>query len=75
MDLLAKLKEAAASNEFVESKNYYFQRHICDSSGEEVKVMLDYTLSSQTSDEILRFGLCPCCGKCFYHKDYESKEF
>lgn len=73
MDLLSVLKEASASKEFIESKNYYFQTHMCGS--EEVKVMLDYTLSSDISDKILRFGVCPCCGKCFYHRDYESKGF
>ena len=75
MDLLSVLKEASASKEFVESKNYYFQTHLCSSENAEVKVMLDYTLSSDLSDKILRFGVCPHCGKCFYHRDYESKGF
>ena len=75
MDLLSVLKEVSASKDFVESKNYYFQKHLCNSENTEVKVMLDYTLSSDLSDKILRFGICPHCGKCFYHRDYESKGF
>lgn len=75
MDLLSKLKEVSTAKEFVESKNYYFQNHLCLNSNEEVKVMLDYTLSNDRDDNILRFGICPSCGKCFYHKDYESKGF
>lgn len=75
MDLLSILKEASDSKEFKESKNYYFEKHNCHKKGEEVKVMLDYTLSTDLSDEILRFGKCAHCGVCFYHKDYESKSF
>ncbi len=75
MDLLSKLKEASASKDFVESRNYYFHTHLCDKAEEDVKVMLDYTLSTDLSDDILRFGVCPHCGKCFYHKDFESKSF
>lgn len=75
MDLLSKLKEVSASKSFEESKNYYFQTHLCEGNGQEVKVMLDFTLSYDKNDCILRFGICPCCGKCFYHKDYESKGF
>lgn len=73
MDLLSKLKEVSASSEFTETKNYYFETHLCN--GNNVKVMLDYTLSNDRDDSILRFGICPECGRCFYHKDYESKGF
>lgn len=73
MDLLSKLKEVSQSSDFVETNNYYFQTHLCNN--EEVKVMLDYTLSNDKDDSILRLGICPHCGKCFYHKDFESKGF
>lgn len=73
MDLLSKIKEAAQASDFVETKNYYFQTHLCNN--DEVKVMLDYTLSNDKDDSILRFGICPQCGKCFYHKDFQSKGF
>lgn len=73
MDLLSKLKEISKVSDFEETKNYYFQTHLCNNK--EVKVMLDYTLSNDTDDNILRFGICPHCGKCFYHKDFQSKGF
>lgn len=73
MDLLSKIKEAAQASDFVETKNYYFQTHLCNN--DEVKVMLDYTLSNDKDDSILRLGICPHCGKCFYHKDFQSKGF
>lgn len=73
MDLLSKLKEVSQTSDFAETKNYYFQTHLCNN--EEVKVMLDYTLSNDKDDSILRFGICPRCGKCFYHKDFQSKGF
>ncbi len=73
MDLLSKLKEVANASEFIESKNYYFQTHLC--GNDNVKVMFDYTLSNDKDDRILRFGICPNCGRCFYHNDYESKGF
>lgn len=73
MDLLSKLKEVSKSTDFVETSNYYYQTHSCNNN--EVKVMLDFTLSNDRDDSILRFGICPHCGKCFYHKDFESKGF
>lgn len=73
MDLLSILKETSNASDFVETSNYYFQNHSCNNK--EVKVMLDFTLSNDKDDSILRFGSCPQCGRCFYHKDFESKGF
>lgn len=73
MDLLAKLKEVSASEEFVEVRDYYYHTHLC--GGKEVKTRLDFVLSNETDDGILRFGICGECGKCFYHKDFESRLF
>lgn len=74
MELIEVLKDIGAKNEFVKSGNYYYERHIC-SDGEEKKVMMDYTLSSDTTDKILRFGVCEDCGRVFYHNDFSSKSF
>lgn len=73
MELLSILKKVSGSTEFVESGNYYYEHHQCKDG--DVKVMLDFTLSNDMDDSILRFGICPHCGKCFYHKDFESKGF
>ena len=73
MDLLSKLKEVSASSEFVEVKDYYYHTHQC--GGSDVKIRLDFVLSNDIDDSILRFGLCDKCGKCFYHKDFESRLF
>ncbi len=74
MDLLQVLKDAGRSEDFEESKNYYFQKHICAADGRERKVNLDFSLEDDISDKALRFGRCPQCGKVFYHRTYrESK--
>lgn len=75
MDLLEELKSIGGRACFEESPNYYFQRHICEKSGKEEKVMLDFTLGNDTTDKILRFGVCERCGKVFYHRDFSSKTF
>lgn len=73
MELKDVLKTAGGAKEFVKSDNYYFERHMC--GGEEKKVMLDYTLSAETTDKIIKFGICEGCGKVFYHNDHSSKSF
>ncbi len=75
MDLLQELQKIAGKDDFEESSNYYFQRHSCEKSGKEEKVMLDFTLSNDKTDKILRFGLCEHCGKVFYHRDFSAKSF
>ncbi|MCD7905634.1 MAG: hypothetical protein LUC97_06975 [Clostridiales bacterium] len=72
MDLLEVLKETGKSEDFEESKNYYFQRHICKADGKERKVNLDFCLENDITDKALRFGICPGCGKVFYHRDFKS---
>ncbi|MCD8089492.1 MAG: hypothetical protein LUD81_02530 [Clostridiales bacterium] len=75
MDLIEVLKEAGRSSDFEESKNYYFQRHICAADGAERKVNLDYTLEGDMTDKAVRFGICPECGKVFYNRHYREKKF
>ncbi len=76
MELLENLKDLIKnSSEYEETRNYYFQNHNCDKNGNNIKVQLDYTLSCDISDKIVRFGQCPYCLKTFYHYDYNSKTF
>lgn len=76
MDLL---KEAAAifvnAKNFYETKNYYFERHNCKDCGEDIKIMLDFMLSNETTDKLLKFGYCENCKTLFYHNDFTSKRF
>lgn len=75
MNLLEELKLLAKSNEFIESKNYYYDYHICPVSDNKEKISLDFTLANDLTDEILRFGSCKKCGICIYHKDYHNNSF
>ncbi|MCD7776961.1 MAG: hypothetical protein LUH47_00385 [Clostridiales bacterium] len=75
MDLLDILKETGRCDDFEESKNYYFQRHICKSDGKEKKVNLDFSLEGEMTDKTLRFGMCPDCGKVFYHRHFKERKF
>ena len=74
-ELLDELKSTASAKDFVESKNYYYDYHNCSSTGQNEKIMLDFTLKNDTTDKILRFGICKKCRLCCYHKDYEDKNF
>ncbi|MBQ7266673.1 MAG: hypothetical protein IJS61_11345 [Firmicutes bacterium] len=70
IELLKKQKDIT---EYIETKNYYYEYHMCGNHNK--KVMLDYTLSYYVTDEIIKFGICDVCNKCFYKKDYKSKEY
>lgn len=58
---------------FIPTKNYYYENHNCGSLGNTKRVQLDYILSDEKTDKVLRFGICSECGACFYHYDYISK--
>ncbi len=73
VDLLAEIRRLSECGDFTESKNYYFETHRCPKKQEDVKVYMDYTFSSDIGDDILRIGICPYCGKCYYHRDFASK--
>jgi len=74
MDLLKKVSSIFAEvKNYSETKNYYFERHNCSDCGENIKVMLDFTLANENTDKILRFGFCDKCGTLFYHRDFLSK--
>ena len=59
--------------EFKKTKNFYFEDHICSADGQNKRVRLDYMLSCEESDEVLRFGICKDCGICFCHGDFISQ--
>lgn len=74
MDLLYIIRNIVEnSTQFVKCSNYYYENHICSKTNESKKVQLDYKLSCDTSDNIVKLGHCPDCKTCFYHKDFESK--
>ena len=75
MDLLKTLKDLGKGADYIETNNYYFQTHTCPADGKEKKIMLDYTLSSDVVDNILRIGICKDCGQVYYHKDFSAKSF
>ena len=74
MDLLNEVTKIFGDVEkYTETKNYYFQNHKCEENGEDIKVLLDFTLGNETTDKIIRFGYCEKCKTLFYHKDFISK--
>lgn len=73
VDLLEKIRNLASCTDFEESRNYYFETHNCPAVKENIKIHMDYTFSSDMDDSILRLGICPHCGKCYYHRDFASK--
>lgn len=75
MDLLDELKKIGGCTDYARSKNYYYEYHSCPDTGNNEKVMLDFTLKSDLTDDILRFGICPKCGLCIYHRDFNTKDF
>ncbi len=76
MELLDSLKDIMSkANGFEKSKNYYFENHICNQTGNNIKVNLDFKLSTETNDKIMKFGICEHCKKVFYYYDFESKTF
>ncbi len=73
-DLLNYLKSTGSIKNFAETKNYYFDYHNCPACGNnKIKIRLDYTLSNDIDDAILRIGICEDCHLCLYHKDFQSK--
>ncbi len=71
------LKEAISifdgAENFLETKNYYFEKHNCGKNGENIKVLLDFSIVNETTDKIIRFGYCDRCRTVFYHRDFVSK--
>ncbi len=63
------------AEEFVQSKNFYFENHICKKSGETKRVNLDLKLSKDNDDKIVKFGMCQECKTLFYKYDFESNSF
>lgn len=75
MDLLTSLKNIMQNaTDFEKSKNFYYESHICQKSGNNKKVDLNFKLSNDTTDKIMKLGICKDCGKVFYCYDFESKD-
>lgn len=73
MDLLTSLKNIMENvADFEKSKNFYYENHICQKSGNNKKVDLSFKLSNDKTDKIMKFGICQDCKKVFYCYDFES---
>lgn len=76
MDLLDNLKDMmATATDFKYCKNFYFENHLCTKTNEFVKINLDFKLSIETDDKVMKFGICKHCNTLFYHNDFEAKSF
>lgn len=60
---------------FEKAKNFYFETHNCPKSGNNEKVNLNFKLSLDNTDKIMKFGICDKCKKVFYYYDFESNDF
>lgn len=73
MELLESLKDIISNaSSFEQTKNFYFINHICEKTGDTVKVNLNYKLSTDNNDKIMKFGICDHCKKVFYCYDFEN---
>ncbi len=61
----------STADDFVSTKNYYYESHDCKINGTIVKVDLKYKIKDNNSDKIVLFGVCPHCKTLFYHEDFE----
>lgn len=75
MNLLKELKNINTVSDFTESSNFYYDYHNCSASGNKEKIMMDFTISNELTDEILKFGICDKCRLCIYHKDFKGSSF
>lgn len=73
MDLLEILRNTGKEcKDFKESKNYFYEYHICPQNGNNTKVEFIYILADEQKEERLRFGVCKACNTCYYHKYYKA---
>lgn len=72
-ELFTNIKEN--SRNIKECKNFYFENHICEKSGNNKKINLEFKLSNDNTDKIIKFGICKECNTIFYCNDFESNSF
>lgn len=66
MDIFSNMLEIFdKNNEFVFTKNSYFEKHICGT--EEIKVQMDYSIEDEKTGDTIVFGKCSKCNKVFYN--------
>ncbi len=53
------------NNEFIETKNSYFETHICN--GESVKVPMDFKVENENTGDEIVFGKCKFCNKVYFN--------
>lgn len=70
METLEILKNIFNSNnEFIKSKNFYFETHLCTYDNTSKKVNFEYTIEQTSSNKSIVFGFCDDCKKMFYNVD------
>ncbi|MBR6399985.1 MAG: hypothetical protein IKS17_02015 [Firmicutes bacterium] len=72
MDMMEVLRGIGCAKNFKSTSNFYYDDHICGKSGDNIRIRLDYVLSNEVTDDVLRLGVCPDCGLCLYHRDHQS---
>lgn len=76
MNLLEQFKVIFSDGiAFENTKNFYFEHHICEKSGNNEKVDLKFKIAYDGTDKIIKLGMCEKCKKVFYNKNFESKSF
>lgn len=69
-----ELKDILSDEEaFNKTSNYYYENHKCEKLNKEHKVYLNYIISSDNSDKVLKLGKCNHCNKVYYTETYLEK--
>jgi hypothetical protein len=57
-------------NNFVKTANYYFCDHLCEKTGVDERVRLEYKIIREDADEQINFGVCGHCSTVFYAETF-----
>lgn len=72
MDIILKLEQLfKLQPNIIKVNNFYFERHFCDVTKEEIKIDLNLEITNASSNEVNLIGYCPHCNTLFYNKDYK----
>ena len=74
MNVLEDIKQLLQNGEkTIQTKNFFFERHLCGVKKEQVKVDLRYTVRNNDSQDIVNFGICSACQTIFYHEAHSDQ--
>ncbi|MFV0440311.1 MAG: hypothetical protein ACK5LV_03335 [Lachnospirales bacterium] len=72
MDLIYNVNKLFSNKpNIVKVSNFYFERHLCSATKEEIKIDLNFSILNQNTKEICVYGYCENCNTIFYNKDYK----